>query len=187
MMDSKDHPTKPSDLLQNETMEKLDREQRTAVFLVGGEHRLEPATLGVFRNLYAKEYQQILFISVGVYDYEVMDAGVAGGGYADPEKGKHLRLQARLALDPYLTAAHEMGLAADCRVTIATDPVEEIDRMSTEIAALYPRTVFFLSKLVYRRFNWLHRLLRAGTSDAIQKRLEKKGLSVTVISLLLPV
>jgi hypothetical protein len=173
--------------LQKESVERLDREGPTAVFLVGGVHQLEPASVRVFRSTYAKEYRQILFLSVGVYDYEVMDSGVGDGGYADPEKAKHLKQKTRLALDPYLAVAHEMGLSADCRVGVATDPIEEIDRMSTEIAAAYPRAVFFVTKLVFRRFNWFYRLFQPGTGDAIQKRLEKKGFPVTIIPLVLQI
>jgi hypothetical protein len=173
--------------LQKESVERLDRERATAVFLVGGEHRLEPASIRVFRSTYAKEYRQILFLSVGVYDYEVMDSGVADGGYADAEKAKHLRQKTRLALDPYLAVAHEMGLAADCRVGVATDPIAEIDRISTEIAATHPRAVFFVTKLVFRRFNWFYRLFQAGTGDAIRKRLENKGFPVTIIPLVLQI
>jgi hypothetical protein len=176
-----------ADSLQMEPGERLNPELPMAVFLVGGEHRLEPASIRVFRSTYAKAYRQILFLSVGIYDYDVMDAGVADGGYADPDKAKHLRLKTRLELDPYLTEAHEMGLAADCRVAVATNPVEEIDLLSTQIGAMYPRAVFFVTKLVFRRFNWFYRLFQAGTGDAIRKRLEKKGFPVTIIPLVLPV
>ncbi len=176
----------PPDPLQKVEVERLDPGQPVAVFLVGGENRLEPASIRVFGSTYAQQYRQILFLSVGVYDYEVMDSGVGAGGYADPEKAKHLRIKTRLALDPYLAVAHELGVAADCRVSVGTDPLEEIDRMSTRIALAYPKAVFFVTKLVFRRFNWFHRLFRAGTGDAIRKRLERKGFPVTVIPLVLP-
>jgi hypothetical protein len=181
----KDHRPEREESIQKESVERLDREQPTAVFLVGGEHRLEAASLRVFRTTYAQEYRQILFLSVGVYDYGVMDSGVGDAGYDDPEKAKHLRLQTRLALDPHLAVARDMGLAADCRVGVATDPIEEIDQVSTEIAAAYPRAVFFVTTLVFGRFNWFYRLFHIGTGDAIRKRLEKKGFPVTVIPLVL--
>ena len=186
MSDSKDFAPGPSDVPQKEPVERLDSELPIAVFLVGGSHRLEPASIRIFRSTYAHEYRQILFLSVGIYDYEVMDAGVGGCSYSDPEKAKHLEIKTRLALDPYLAVAHEMGLAADCRVSVGTDPVEEIDRMSTQVAASYSRSVFFVTKLIFRRFNWFYRLFQTGTGDAICKRLEEKGFPVTVIPLVLP-
>lgn len=173
--------------MQQETVERLDPEQPMAVFLVGGVNRLEPAALRVFRSTHSQEYRQILFLSVGVYDYGVMDSAVEGGDDADADKAKQLRKKTRLALDPYLAVAHELGMAADCRVVVGTDPVEEIDRLSTQIAANYPRAVFFVTKLVFRRFDWVHRLFRSGTGDAIRRRLEKKGFPVTVIPLVLPI
>jgi hypothetical protein len=168
-------------------VERLDPALPMAVFLVGGGHQLEPASIRVFRSLYAQDYRQILFLSVGIYDYEVMDAGVGDAGYGDPEKAKHLKIKTRLALDPYLDLAREMGLAAGCRVSVGTDPVEEIDRMSTQVAAIYSRSVFFVSKLLFRRFNWLYQLFQNGTAEAIRKRLQKKGFPVAVISLILPI
>jgi len=164
----------------------LDALQPVAVFLVGGGNELGPTALRIFRSMYSKDFRQIVFLSVGVLDYEVLDSGVGGHGYEDPDKPSHLRAKTRLALDPYLAVAREQGWPADCRVSISTDPVGEIDRLSTELAVAYPKAAFFVSKLVLQRLNWFHRLLRGGSSDAIRSRLEKKGFPVTVIPVVLP-
>jgi len=73
MKNPKDNPAGASEQLQQESVERLDPELPMAVFLVGGENRLEPTSIRVFQSTYSQEYRQILFLSVGVFDYEVMD------------------------------------------------------------------------------------------------------------------
>ena len=186
--DVDDSGAKESQGLPAENVDRLDSTNPLAVFLAGGDHSLGPPSLRIFGSLYAKEYPQILFASVGVMDYQVIDSGVEGrGDFKGSEEAKRLKRKTRLELDPYLATAHQLGILADCRVTVATNAVDEIDRLSDEIAVAYPRAVYFVSKLVFRKMRWYHHLLHAGTSDAIRNRLEKKGFPVTIIPVVLPV
>jgi hypothetical protein len=70
-------------------------------------------------------------------------------------------------------------------VSIATDPVAEIDAVADGILHGFPRSVFFIGKMVFRKKRWYHRLLHGGTSDALKARLEKKGAQVRVLPLVL--
>ena len=172
----------PSDGLPTEGVDHLEANLPLAVFLVGGDHPLGPPSLRIFGNLYGKEYPQVLFVSIGVLDYRVIESGAEGKGtFKGTEEPKILKKRTRISLDPYLAGAHKLGLKADCRVSVATSTVDGIDALSEEIAAIYPRAVYFVSKLVFQKPRWYHALLHAGTSDAIRKRLEKKGFPVTVI------
>ncbi len=176
------------DPLPAHDVDRLDAAQPVAVFLVGGDDSLGPAALRMFGSHYAKEFPQMLFVSVGVMDYGVIDAGAEGmGTFKGTEEARRLKGKTRLALDATLAGAHDLGLKADCRVSVATSAVEEIDGLSGEIARDHPRAVFFVSKLVFQKPRWFHRLLHASTSDAIRQRLEKKGIPVTVLPVLLPV
>jgi len=173
--------------LPAQEVDRLDAAQPLAVFLVGGDDSIGPASLRIFESHYAKDFSQMLFVSVGVMDYGVIDAGTEGlGTFKGTEEARRLKGKTRLALDPYLAQAHGLGLKGDCRVSVATSAVEEIDALSDEIAKSYPRAVFFVSKLVFQRPRWFHRFLHARTSDSIRQRLEKKGFPVTVLPVLLP-
>jgi hypothetical protein len=168
-------------------LERLDALEPVAVFLVGGDNELGPYSVRLLADRYSKDYRQILFVSVGVMDYAVLDQGVdAGQGFKGTEEAGRLMRKTRLQLDPYLAAAHELGLKAVVRVSVATDPVGEIGALSDEIVKAYPRAAFFLSKLVFSKWKWFHRLLHEGTGDAIQALLERKGFPVTVLPLVLP-
>ncbi|HVR85439.1 MAG TPA: hypothetical protein VMU54_14075 [Planctomycetota bacterium] len=182
--DSLGHESQP---LPGEEVDRLEATQPVAVFLVGGDHALGPASLRILGNLYSKEYLQILFVSVGVMDYAAMDAGAEGqGNFKGTVEAKRLKMKTRLALDRYLAIAHQQGFRADCRVSVATDAVDEIEALSGEIAAVYPRAVFFVSKRVFPEATWFHSLLHSRSSDAIRTRLEKKGLPITVLPFVVP-
>jgi hypothetical protein len=173
--------------LPGEAVDRLDATQPVAVFLVGGDHALGPASIRSFGKLYSKEYFQILFVSVGVMDYAAMDGGAQGqGNFKGTVEAKRLKMKTRLALDQYLASAHELGFKADCRVSVATNAVDEIDVLSGEIAAIYSRAVFFVSKRVFQKATWFHSLLHSRSSDAIRARLEKKGLPITVLPFVVP-
>lgn len=176
------------DLLPSEDLDRLERSQPLAVFFVGGGHHLELQSLKSFREVYARQYSQILFVSVGLIDYAWMDSGARERG--DAEAGENLKglLQStRRSLDPCIAAAHAMGLKADCRVAVSVDEAEELERLAMEVASRYSRSIFFISKIVWRRTSWLHRLLHAGTADALRGRLEGRGLPVTVLPVVIPV
>jgi hypothetical protein len=168
--------------LPSEEGDVLDPERPLAVFLVGGEDTLGPAGFGMFGSRYAKEYPQILFVSIGIMDQAVVDAGVDGSGnFKGSEEAQRLRLRTRETLQTYLDEARSLGLKAARRVSVSVNAAEEIARLSDEISAAHPKAVYFLSKLVFEKPRWFHRWLYGGTSDLIRKKLEQKGRPVTVL------
>jgi hypothetical protein len=167
--------------------DRLDSDHPVAVFLMGGENELGPRALRIFEGLYSKEYRQVLFVSVGIMDYAVIDGGVdREQGFKGTEEAERLKMKTRLSLDPYLAEAQGLGLKADCRISVATNPVDEIDRVAGEIVESYPKSVFFVSKLVFEKKRWFHRLLHGSTGEDICRRLEKKGYPVTVLPVVVP-
>jgi hypothetical protein len=171
----------------SEALDHLDSTQPVAVFLLGGQHELGPRALRIFENLYSKEYRQVLFVSVGIMDYAVIDAGVdREQGFKGTEEAKRLKRKTRLSLDPFLADAHGMGLKVDCRVSLGTNPVDEIDTIAGDVVKIYPKAVFFVSKLVFEKKRWFHRFLHGETGTAICRRLEKKGYPVTVLPVVIP-
>ena len=71
-------------------------------------------------------------------------------------------------------------------VAIGTDPAGEIDRLCAEFAARCPQAVFFLGKVVFRNRRWYHGLLHADTADAVQRRLEQRGLPLVILPFVIP-
>jgi|SRR5882672_12902437 len=169
-----------------ETLDRLDPTLPLAVFLVGGDNDLGPASLLLFRSVHAADFTQVLFVSVGVMDYGVLDAGAdPSRGFEGPEESGRLRERTRRKLDVFVSEARRLGLKAGARVTIATDPVAEIDALAGILAAEYPKAVFFLSKMVFRKRRWFHQLLHGGTADALERVLQRRGLQVRVLPIVL--
>ena len=64
--------------------------------------------------------------------------------------------------------------------------MSEIESLSNEIAGIFPKASFFVSKLVFEKPRWYQRLLFGSRSDEIRKRLEKRGFPVTGLPVLVP-
>jgi hypothetical protein len=164
----------------------LDPRLPLAVLLVGGENELGPLSLQLFGGTYGSDFRQILFVSVGVMDYAVLDAGVdPSRGFEGTEEAGRLREKTRRRLDSYLAAARQLGMKADAQISIATNAVDEIDAVADGIIKRYPKAVFFISKMVFRKKRWFHRFLHGRTSDALRARLEGKGARVKMLPLVL--
>jgi hypothetical protein len=182
-----DRPVTGSDSIPAEPVDALDPGLPVAVLLAGGEDDLGLRSLGIFSLTQAASFRQMLLISIGVVDYAIIDAGTdQERGFEGTEEAKRLRQKTRASLDPLIASARQLGLKTDCRISIATDPVSEIDSLSDEIAGIYPKAVFFVSKLVFEKPRWYQRLLFGNRSDQIRKRLEKKGFPVTVLPVVVP-
>jgi hypothetical protein len=178
---TKDAPT-PINLLPAQDVDLLSRHEPTAVFLVGGKNQLGPITLRTFAEHHAQAYRQVLFLAVGVADASAVDAGHRDWeGFLRTAEAKRLKEFTRLALDPYVEIAHELGFKSDCRISIATDPAKEIGRLAGEVSGSYSRAMFFVGKIVFEHSRWYHRVLHSGTADSIRQFLEKRGIPVTVI------
>jgi hypothetical protein len=165
----------------------FDPDRPLAVFLVGGEDSLGTAAFDLFRSLYSREFPQVLFLSIGVLDQSVVDAGVDGSGnFKGSEEADRLREKTQESLRPYLDRARALGLKANGRVSVSVDPPEEIARLSDGISAVHPKAVYFISKLVFQKPRWFHRWLHSSASDSIRRKMEKKGHPVTVLPVVVP-
>lgn len=181
-----ERPAQGSEPLPTEEVDRLDRSLPLAVLLVGGENGLGPHVLSALRNTYRGNYAQVLFVSVGVLDGRVLGLDRDGGpDHRGSEEARRHKTLTRVGLDPYLSVAHDLGLRADCRVSIAANPAEELASLATRIVGAYPRSIFFVGKLVFDPPRWFHRILHSGTSDVLRSRLERKGIPVTVIPVVL--
>jgi hypothetical protein len=174
--------TPQMEVLPTQDVDILDRNEATAVFLIGGRNDLGPLLLRAFAEQHAEAYRQVLFVAVGVVDASAVNPNLRDWeGFHRTADAKRLRNLTRLALDPYLAVAHRLGLKSDCRIEVATDPASAIGQLALGIARKYSRTMFFVGKLVFEHARWYHRVLHSGTADSIRQCLERKGIPVTVI------
>jgi len=165
----------------------LNPRDRTAVLLVGPEEELGVCALESLRHLFPEGFRQIVIVSVGILDYDVLDRGVEGGGvFRHDRLAERLGASTRERLRRYVARARAYGWTAGYRMSLGTSLPDECERLCAGLAQEFPQALFFLGKLVFSPERWYHRLMHGRAAEAIQGRLERRGLTVTVIPIVLP-
>ena len=144
----------------------------SAVLLVGGYGGLGIHTLLSIKRLFGDNFRNVIFVSVAVLD------SVKLKGSTEVE---HARIETEDALKQYVDMAKRLGFAADYRVGVGIDIIDQLHTLCLEIAKEYPKSIFFASKLVFEKERWYQRFLHNETANQIQRRLQFDGLNVMVL------
>jgi amino acid transporter len=155
------------------TIPAMNRKRPTAVLLVGGYGGMGVHALLTIQRLFPGHFANIVFVSIGVIDAATMK-GV--------QEVDRLREQTKESLENYVGLAHRFGLAAESRMAIGTDVLDEGVELCSAIAAEFPRSVFFLGKLIFERERFFQRILHNETAYQLQRRLQFAGLNAMVLS-----
>jgi hypothetical protein len=144
------------------------------VLLVGGYGGLGIHALLSVQRLFPRHFGNFVFVSVGVIDAAAMK-GV--------QEVEQVRERTRAALEHYVDLARKLGLAADFRMRVGTEAVAEAEHLAAEIHREFPRSIFFMGKLIFQKEGFFYRVLHNNTADQLQRRLQFAGLN----AMLLPV
>ncbi|HEY0673816.1 MAG TPA: hypothetical protein VGD27_16175, partial [Longimicrobiales bacterium] len=150
----------------------IDAQQPTAVLFVGGYTGLGIHALLTIQRLFPGHFRNIVFVSIGVVDAAAMK-GI--------EEVERLRADTRAALERYVQLARGLGLAADYRMALGTDPIDTGEELAAEITREFPDSIFFLGNLVFQRERWFHRMLHNQTAYRLQRRLQFAGMNAMVL------
>jgi amino acid transporter len=149
-----------------------DPHQPTAVVLVGGFNGFGiHTTYNVFRA-FPGHFKGLVFVSVGVID---------SGGFKGEDSIDRLRVETEQMLTRYMDLAHRLGIPAATRGAVATETVEEAERLCLTVAGEFPYSTFFAGQVVFARESWLRRLLHNQTAYAIQRRLQLAGRNLVIL------
>jgi len=151
----------------------IDRKKPSAVLLVGGYGGMGVHALLTIQKLFPGHFRNIIFVSIGVIDAATMK-GV--------QEVDRLREQTKESLRNYVDLAHRFGLAAESRLAIGTDVLDEGEELCSAIAAEFPKALFFLGKLIFERERFYQRILHNETAYQLQRRLQFAGLNTMVLS-----
>jgi hypothetical protein len=152
--------------------EPMTRKAPTAAILVGGFNGIGIHSLLSIQTLFPHHYENYLFLSIGVID----SAKFKGESEIDA-----LRESTEDSLRQYVAFARKLGMKADYRFSLGTEAVDEAEKLALEVRKEFPRTIFFLGKLVFERDRFVHRFLHNETAHAIQRRLQFSGLQSVVL------
>ncbi len=150
----------------------LDPSKPTAVLLVGSYAGLGVHALLTIQRLFPGMFRNFVFVSVGVIDSATMK-GV--------EEVEEVRRRTRQSLDRYVELARRLGLAADSRMSVATEAVSEAERLCVDLGREFARPIFFAGRLVFPEERWFQRLLHNETAYVLQRRLQFAGLNAMVL------
>ena len=149
-------------------------DQPTAVLLVGQYGGIGIHSLLAIQKMFPGYFKNVIFVSVAVVD---------SGTFKGATEVQALRANVDEALGKYVTLARRLGWNAASATGVGIDPADEITRVCRDLAALYPRVMFFAGKLIWQRENWTQRILHNETAYQVERRLQWKGLPMTVIPL----
>ena len=152
----------------------VDKKKPTAVLLVGGYGGVGVHALLTLQRLFPGHYRNVVFASIGVIDAATMK-GV--------KEVDNLRAATQESLEQYVGLAHKFGLAAEWRMGIGTDVLDEGVAVCRAIANEFPRAVFFAGKLIFEHERFFQRLLHNETAQQLQRRLQFNGMPSMVLPL----
>jgi amino acid transporter len=145
---------------------------QTAVLLVNTYSGLGIHSLLSIIRLLPNTFRNIIFVSVNV-----VDAGLMKGA----DDVNQALSDTEMNLKKYVTLASNLGLAADYRMAVGTDVLDEVEALCLKVSKEYPRAIFFAGKLVFQQERWYQRLLHNETANQFQRRLQFAGLNTMVL------
>lgn len=153
---------------------ELDPQAPTAVFMVGssrggGLHAL----LWVLR-MFPGHFRNFVFINARAVDAH---------SYGGKEDMEAMKVEANVALRFFANFCRSNGLAAESHLSFCTDPVEGFVELSEMVRERFPNSIFFTSKLVFKRDNWATRLLHNQAALVLQQRLHTAGMQMVILPL----
>jgi len=151
---------------------KADPRQPVAVLLVSGYGGLGVHSLLSVQRLFPGTFKNVVFLSVATVD---------SGAFKGTSQLDALQENAEKNLRRYVALARRLGINAEYHYRIATDVVEEAERLCLEIGKQFPRAVFFLGKLIFARERFTDKFLHNDTAYAIQRRLQFSGMQTVVL------
>ncbi len=150
----------------------IRRHLATAVLLVGRYDGLGIHGLLTIQQLFPGHYKNFIFVSVGAIDAAAMK------GFEEVER---IRERTEQGLQRYVQLARGLGLAADSRMSVGVDVLEEAEKLCLEVGKEFPKAMCFANKLIFEQERWYQRLLHNETAYQLQRRLQFAGLHSMVL------
>ena len=144
----------------------------TAAFLVAGYGGLGIHTILTALRMFPGNFKNLVFLSVGVID---------SGNFKGEGQIAALRSSTEAMLGRYMEMARGLGFGSAFRCSVGTDVVAEAEKLCRQVSGEFPKTTFFIGKVIFRNESWYHRLLHNETAFAVQKRLEWAGMPMVIL------
>ncbi len=150
----------------------VDPQQPTAVILVGKSQGVAMHTLLNVIRMFPRHFKNFVFLSAGIVDVE---------SFAGQEELEKMRSKVNENLQYFLDYCHQYGIAAEAYAGFGTDTVEELSKLAEEISKKYSNCIFFSSKLIFDKDNWVTRILHNETPLTLQRNLHLQGKELVIL------
>lgn len=160
---------KPS---SDQLLPPLDPMQPTAAFMVGKNSGVAMHALLWAQRMFPGHFKNFIFISSGIVDVQSF------GGQHSLEQ---MQKETEGKLNYFVEYCHQHEQPAVSFCSYGTDPVVLLTRLAEKITVQFPNTIFFASKLIFAKDNWITRLLHNEAAFSIQRKLHLKGIQVVIL------
>jgi amino acid transporter len=154
-------------------LKQIDRRRPTALIFVQSYDGLGVHTLLNIQRTFPNFFQNFVFLHVGLLD---------SSAYHGNEQLAQIEKTARERTERYVELARRLGLAAEGRSSIGTDPVEDTSELALQAAQEFDRCVAFAGVPLFENEGAFDRLLHNRTPVAIQRRLQFAGLPMMLMA-----
>ncbi len=152
---------------------KVTAEHRgAAIILVGGYGGLGVHTLLTVIRLFGALHDRYIFACVGEID---------SSRFKGRDEVEGLRKSTTEHLEKYLRLARNLGLTAEMRMSLGTDPIPELEKICLEVGKQYPRSVVYAGQLLFQEEGTLSRFLHNQAAFALQRRLIFQGQQMMIL------
>jgi hypothetical protein len=154
------------------TPPKPDPKKPTAVFLVGSSRGGGLHALLWVQRMFPDHFRNFVFVNARTVDSRSF------GGREDLAA---MKVEANASLSYFVNFSNSKGWAAKSYLSFGTDPIDEFTRLAERVLSEFPNAVFFTSKLIFERENWMTRLLHNQAAMALQRRFHLRGMQMVIL------
>jgi amino acid transporter len=151
---------------------RLQPKEATAVIMVGKHRGIGLHNLLWVLRMFPNHFKNFVFVNIGIVDVESFSA---------KKELTTMQKETNQMLDYFVTYCQEQGLAAKGYTAYGTDPAEKLTLLSKKIIKEFPYSIFFASKLIFSKDNWINRLLHNETAVMLQRRLHLLGVQLVIL------
>jgi amino acid transporter len=150
----------------------IGSEEPTAVILVSNFNGFGIHTFFSIEKLFPKIFKRFVFVSVGELDT---------GKFKGINEVENLRANTESDMKKYVQMANDFGFYAEYRFDVSVSAIETLIEICNKVHSEYPKSVFFVSKLVFKNENIFTYLLHNETAFRLQRRLALEGKQTVVM------
>jgi amino acid transporter len=155
-----------------EQPKKIDPHKPTAVLVVQDYGGLGIHTLLNIQRAFPNYFHNFVFVNLGLVDSSSFKGSDEVGRLDDKTK---------TVIDKYVSLARRLGLAADGRTAVGTDPVADVSNLAIQTARGFSNVVAFSGWLIFEDERWYDRILHNRTAFAIQRRVQFAGIPMVIL------